>query len=128
MRNIDLYGLAKVNAELHARAALLDSKFSESEKTARIMAWNSFAQDHIKLDDSYERVINVARIRFGEAEELMASYKLSMDSDLESFTKHFYDELFEINKKVTNKGVQYVFYIFVVLGLFGLFGLFKLIL
>ncbi|MDP2745967.1 hypothetical protein [Pseudomonas sp.] len=124
MQNLELYGLGKVNTQLHARAAALDHGFSESEKTARIMAWNSFIEDHIKLDDSYERVMNVAKVRYGEACELLANYGSPMSSDLETFAKHFYDELFVINKKVTSKGVQAVFYIFVALGIFGLFKLF----
>lgn len=124
MENLHLYGLAKVNQELHARAAVLDRDYSESEKLARLLAWNSFVEDRCKLDDSYSAVMGVARLRYGEAIEIMASHGRRMETDVEQFAKQFYDELFVINKKVTNKGVQWVFYAFVALGLFGLYKLF----
>lgn len=124
MRNLDLYGIQKVNSELHQRAAVVDRIASLGEKTARIMAWQCFIQDQIQLDDSNERTANLARIKHGEAIAAFWETGEKMDIDSNTFVSHFFDELGVINKKVTKKGVQIVFYVFVALGLFGLYKLF----
>lgn len=123
MGNLELYGPANVSKQLNARAEALEKAYGESEKLARLFAWNSFIESRFKLDDSYERVMNVARLRYGEAVEAMAAYGLVLETDIEEFAKLFYDELFVINKMVTHKGIQWVFYGFVALGLFGLYKL-----
>ncbi|EKT4455633.1 hypothetical protein H8F21_20920 [Pseudomonas sp. P66] len=124
MRNLDLYGIQKVNSELHQRALVVDRITSLGEKTARIMAWQCFIQDQIQLDDSNERTANLARIKHGEAIAAFWETGDQMDIDSNTFVSHFFDELGVINKKVTKKGVQIVFYIFVALGLFGLYKIF----
>jgi len=124
MRNLDLYGIQKVNSELHLRAVVVDRIPSLGEKTARIMAWQCFIQDLIQLDDSNERTANLARIKHGEAIAAFWETGDEMDIDSNTFVSYFFDELGIINKKVTKKGVQVVFYIFVALGLFGLYKLF----
>lgn len=124
MRNLDLYGIQKVNSELHQRAAVVDRIASLGEKTARIMAWQCFIQDQIQLDDSNERTANLVRIKHGEAIAAFWETGEKMDIDSNTFVSHFFDELGVINKKVTKKGVQIVFYVFVALGLFGLYKLF----
>lgn len=126
MRNIGIYGTERVGKAMRSRAVELEALRSEGEKAARMMAWHSFITDLVSLDDGYERVMNVARTRYGEAAELFIDSGQEMDTgyDNESFSKHFYDELFVINKRVTNKAVQATFYIFVALALFGLFKLF----
>lgn len=124
MRNIELYGHAKVNKELQERASVIERLPSEGEKTARIMAWNSFVQDQIDLEDSNERTANLAKLKYGEAVDLLPQHGLVMDLDAKKFVDHFFDELSVINRKVTNKGVQIVFYVFVALGLFGIYKIF----
>lgn len=124
MRNLDLYGIQKVNSELHQRAVTVDRIPSLGEKTARIMAWQCFIQDQIQLDDSNERTANLARIKHGEAIAAFWETGDEMDIDSNTFVSHFFDELGVINKKVTKKSVQIVFYVFVALGLFGLYKLF----
>lgn len=124
MRNLDLYGIEKVNKELNKRALVLDRLSSDGVKTARIMAWNSFINDLIQMDSSNERCWRIAQIRYDEAVEIFNERGLSMDTDFSEFERNFADELNVINKKVTNKGVQLTFYIFVALGLFGLYKLF----
>lgn len=124
MRNIDLYGPAKVNKEFHERAAYIARMSSAGEKSARSMAWDLFAADHLKIDDSNELTANLAKLKYVEAVERLPAYGLTMDIDSDTFVRHFFDELYVINKKVTNKGVQIVFYVFVILALFGLYQLF----
>ncbi|TPG75155.1 hypothetical protein [Pseudomonas mandelii] len=124
MRNLDLYGIAKVNKELHERAVVVDRILSLGEKTARIMAWQCFVQDQIKLDDSNERTANLARMKRGEAIEAYWETGEEMDTDSDTFVSHFFDELGVINRKVTKNSVQIIFYVFVALGLFGLYKLF----
>lgn len=124
MRNLDLYGIEKVNKELHERAVMVDRIASLGEKTARIMAWQCFIQDLINLDDSNERTSNLARIKHGEAVAAFWESGDDMDIDSNQFVSIFFDELGVINKKVTKKSVQIVFYIFVALGLFGLYKIF----
>lgn len=121
MRNLDLYGIGKVNKELHERAVVVDRIASLGEKTARIMAWQCFIQDQINLDDSNERTSNLARIKHGEAIAVFCETGDEMDIDSSLFVSHFFDELGVINRKVTKKSVQIIFYIFVGLGLFGLY-------
>lgn len=125
MRNLDLYGIAKVNSELQARAIVVDRIPSLGEKTARIMAWQCFIQDQLNLDDSNERTSNLARIKHGEAIAAFWETGDEMDVDSNAFVSYFFDELGVINRKVTKKGVQIAFYIFVALGLFGLYKLFS---
>lgn len=124
MRNLDLYGIEKVNKELHERAVMVDRIASLGEKTARIMAWQCFIQDLINLDDSNERTSNLARIKHGEAVAAFWESGDDMDIDSNQFVSIFFDELGVINKKVTKKSVQIVFYVFVALGLFGLYKVF----
>ncbi len=124
MRNLDLYGIEKVNKELHERAVMVDRIASLGEKTARIMAWQCFIQDLINLDDSNERTSNLARIKHGEAVAAFWESGDDMDVDSNQFVSIFFDELGVINKKVTKKSVQIVFYVFVALGLFGLYKIF----
>lgn len=124
MRNLDLYGIAKVNKELHERAVVVDRIPSLGEKTARIMAWQCFIHDQINLDDSNEQTANLARMKRGEAIAAFWETGDEMDIDSNQFVSHFFDELGVINKRVTKKSVQVVFYIFVALGLFGLYKLF----
>lgn len=124
MRNIDLYGPAKVNKELQDREAFIVRIPSAGEKSARSMAWDLFVADHLKLDDSNERTANLAKLKYVEAIERLRPYGLVMDVDSDTFARHFFDELCVINKKVTNKGVQIVFYVFVALALFGIFKIF----
>ncbi|SOB50074.1 hypothetical protein [Pseudomonas lundensis] len=124
MRNLDLYGIEKVNKELHERAVMVDRIASLGEKTARIMAWQCFIQDLINLDDSNERTSNLARIKHGEAVAAFWESGDDMDIDSNQFVSIFFDELGVINKKVTKKSVQIVFYVFVALGLFGLYKIF----
>lgn len=124
MRNLDLYGIAKVHSELQARAAVVDLIPSLGEKTARIMAWKCFIQDQIQLDDSNEHTANLARIKHGEAIALFWDAGDEMDLTSDKFVSCFFDELGVINKKVTKKGVQIVFYLFVGVGLFGLYKVF----
>ncbi|CRM44965.1 hypothetical protein [Pseudomonas sp. 35 E 8] len=124
MRNLELYGLAKVNKELHERAVVVDRLSSLGEKTARIMAWQCFIQDQLQLDDRNETTSNLARIKHGEAIAAFWETGDQMDIDSDSFVSYFFDELGVINRKVTKKGVQVAFYIFVALGLFGLYKLF----
>ena len=124
MRNLDLYGIEKVNKELHERTVMVDRIASLGEKTARIMAWQCFIQDLINLDDSNERTSNLARIKHGEAVAAFWESGDDMDIDSNQFVSIFFDELGVINKKVTKKSVQIVFYVFVALGLFGLYKIF----
>ena len=124
MRNLDLYGIEKVNKELHERAVMVDRIASLGEKTARIMAWQCFIQDLINLDDSNERTSNLARIKHGEAVAAFWESGDDMDIDSNQFVSIFFDELGVINKKVTKKSVPIVFYVFVALGLFGLYKIF----
>lgn len=124
MRNIDLYGPAKVNKELQDREAYIASIPSAGEKSARSMAWDLFVADHVKLDESNEQTAKLAKLKYVEAVERLPKYGLVMDIDSETFLRHFFDELYVISKKVTNKGVQMVFYVFVALALFGLYQIF----
>ncbi|MCH4870672.1 hypothetical protein [Pseudomonas sp. TMW22089] len=124
MRNIDLYGHAKVTKEFHERASYIARMSSAGEKSARSMAWDLFATDQLKIDDSNERTSNFAKLKYVEAIERLRPYGLVMDIDADTFARHFFDELCVINKKVTNKGVQIVFYVFVALALFGIYKLF----
>ena len=125
MSNVELYGRDKINRELRARAMDVAHISSPGEKSARSMAWDLFVADHLKLDDSNERTSNLARLKYSEAKERLLEYGLQMDIDSDAFARCFFDELFIINKKVTNKGVQVVFYVFVALGLFGIYQLFR---
>ncbi|MFV3402454.1 hypothetical protein ACNFIC_00675 [Pseudomonas sp. NY15463] len=125
MNNVELYGCEKVNRELRARSMDIARLSSSGEKSARSMAWDLFVADHLKLDDSNERTSNLAKLKYSEAKERLPEYGLQMDIDSDAFVRYFFDELFIINKKVTNKGVQIVFYVFVALGLFGIYQLFR---
>ena len=93
MRNLDLYGIEKVNKELHERAVMVDRIASLGEKTARIMAWQCFIQDLINLDDSNERTSNLARIKHGEAVAAFWESGDDMDIDSNQFVSIFFDEL-----------------------------------
>ncbi|MNJ21075.1 hypothetical protein D3C77_154200 [compost metagenome] len=124
MRNLDLYGIAKVNKELHERAPFVDRISSLGERTARTMAWQCFIHDQISLDSSNEQTVNLARMKRGEAIAICFETGDEMDISSDQFISYFFDELAVINKKVTKKSVQIVFYLFVALGLFGLYKLF----
>ncbi|PAA16441.1 hypothetical protein [Pseudomonas fragi] len=124
MRNLELYGIGKVNKELHERAEVVDRIQSPGEKAARIMAWKSFVQDQISLDDGNDHTANFARLKYGEAVSVFEGVGETMDIDANRFVSVFFDELGVINKKVTKKTVQVLFYVFVALGLFGAFKLF----
>lgn len=124
MRNIDLYGAAKVNKELKNREAFIVRIASAGEKSARSMVWDLFVADHLTLDDSNAQTANLANLKYAEAVERLPKYGMVMDIDSQTFVRYFFDELYVINKKVTHKGVQLVFYVFVALGLFGLYQLF----
>ncbi|WP_409300073.1 hypothetical protein [Pseudomonas sp. KCJK8993] len=125
MRNVDLYGAEKVNKELHQRARALDRLPSDGEKTARIMAWNSFINDLIKVDDRNSRLMSVARIRYDKAVAIFDERGLYLDTSWEQFERHFYNEAGVIARKVTNKWVKAAFYICVALALFGFYKIFS---
>ncbi|MGL4224662.1 MAG: hypothetical protein ACRCSE_05965 [Vibrio sp.] len=110
MKNIELYGLGKVNAEFQKRGAEIQSKRSlgmtEEESTARALAWNAFIEDDIKVDTKLELLRPAIERYYAVAVEAFREDNLSFQCSVSEFEKHFYDETYVIAKAVTNKSVQ----------------------
>lgn len=110
MKNIELYGLGRVNAEFQKRGAEIESKRSlgmtEEESTARALAWNAFIEDDIKVDTKLEQLRPAIERYYAIAVEAFREDNMSFQCSVSEFEKHFYDETYVIAKAVTNKGIQ----------------------
>ncbi|UMZ15068.1 hypothetical protein I9018_15785 [Pseudomonas sp. MPFS] len=124
MRNLELYGFSKVNKEANERVFSIGLLDSEGEKAARMMAWQCFAEDRVKIDDRNELTAKIARIKYAEALAIFEEAGVEMDIDINDFTSFFFDELIVLSRRVTQKSVQYAFYFLLALGVFGIYKLF----
>ena len=130
MRNVDLYGIGKVYQELQKRGHELEAKayqqkvITTEEGVARIAAWNAFAEDNIKIDDTIPKlkpiIDNYYKLGITEYEKDNLSFRCS----LSEFENYFYDEIDVISKAVTNKGVQIAVRLFKIIFIVSVIYLF----
>ena len=115
MRNLDLYGLAKVRREYAKRAVELETKSLQTmtmeEIQARVLAWNAFVRDEYTIDYNLNELLPVIKKQYSVAIKCFAEndnlgvFRCS----LKEFGNYFNDEIDVISKAVTKKGVQLAF-------------------
>ncbi|EKT58480.1 hypothetical protein [Providencia sneebia] len=121
MNNTEIYGIEKINKAYRLRLQEIESCHTSGERMSRIMAWNAFINDQVRLDDTNSSTDKVASLKYMESIELN-------DGDIgisePEFINYFFDETCVINKRVTQKKVKFVFYLFLTLAAYGIYAIF----
>ncbi|MEQ4706205.1 hypothetical protein, partial [Providencia huaxiensis] len=70
MNNTEIYGIEKINKAYRLRLQEIESCHTSGERMSRIMAWNAFINDQVRLDDTNSSTDKIASLKYMESIEL----------------------------------------------------------
>lgn len=115
MKNLSIYGLAKVRCEHKKRGDEIEANsfrgMTGEECIARVLAWDAFIRDEYSIDYNLEKILPVIEKQYYIAiDAFTESYgDASFHCSLKEFGSYFNDEIDVIAKAVTNRWAQLMF-------------------